>query len=450
MADLPILLNAQGLPMQRTPARPRMGEIAPSKMEGLLAPYIGELPLHPTSPARDATTGYVQAHELQVYRQTLRDERCAPALEQRLNAAVSVPWEVEPGGESAVDKAAAEDLEKRLRKLKFRRICRQLLNGVWYGWAVAEATWMRDDGGIGLKDLKVRSPDRFWWNEEGRLLLRTLKMPDGEPVPDRKFVVLARAGEHDDLPFAPGLARWCYWPVWMKRHGFQFWAVALERFGTPAVVGKYHPSATKKEQERLLELVQAAATGTGVAVPEDVMLELLEQKARTGDSFEAFLKYCDQLITTVLLGQSSTTDQGPWRGTAEVQQDVRDETVAADAQLLDEALNDTLARWLTEWNFPTAMTPVIRHDAEPPEDLDARAKREAIISATTGLRPTEQHVRDVYGGEWEERPQPEMQPGMERDENDDESALSSALIEHFTGPAGHPKRRTRRARRSMH
>lgn len=436
--------------VRRPPARPVMREIAPSRMEMLLAPYIGELPLQPDSPAREAITGDIQADRLQTYRQTLRDERCKAALEQRLNAAVSTHWEVEPGGPAAIDKAAAKDLEERLKKLKFRRICKQLLHGVWYGWAVAEVQWMRDGANVGLGSIKVRSPDRFWWNEDGALLLRTLKEPDGMPVPDRKFVVLAEPGEHDDLAFAPGLARWCYWPVWMKRNGMQFWAVALERFGTPAVVGKYHPSATEAEQERLLEIIQAAATGTGVAVPEDVMLELLEQKARTGDSFESFQRYCDQLITTVVLGQSSTTDQGPWRGTAEVQKDVRDETVEADVQLLDEALNDTVGRWLTEWNFPGAAVPVIRHDTEPADDLDARATRERVISETTGLRPTEKHILDVYGGEWEERPDMADPEGDdEGDENDPENRLSGAFDPPFTGPAGVTTHRTRPGGRRM-
>ena len=110
------------------------------------------------------------------------------------------------------------------------------------------------------------------------------------------------------------------------------------------------------------------------------------------------------MITTTILGQSSTTDQGQWRGTAEVQREVRDETIAADARLLDSALNTTIVRWLTGWNFPSAAIPQIRHDAEPADDLNARARREKIIAQTTGWRPTMEHVVDVYGGEWEDNP----------------------------------------------
>ncbi len=425
------------------------GEVAGSSIRDMLAPYIGELPLNPDAPARDAQHGLEQASQLQIYRQTLRDERCAAALDQRLNAAISTPWEVEPGGDADVDRQAAEDLSEQLGALDFPRISRQLLHGVWYGWAVGEAIWERDGGRVRLADLAIRSPDRFWWSVDGRLLLRTYNHPEGEPVPDRKFVVLARPGEHNDLPWAPGLARWCYWPVWMKRHGMQFWSVALERFGTPIMIGKFHPRASDPEQRKFLAIVQSIAAGTGGVIREDQVIEPLQSSSRTGDSFEQFCRYCDQLVTTTILGQSSTTDQGPWRGTAEVQRTIRDETVAADARLLDGALNTTVATWLTEWNHPGAATPMIRHDADPADDLDARAKREQIISQTTGWRPTMEHVTDVFGGEWEERPTTENAPPGDGDQEDDDAGLADPPFPVPAGITTHWPRRRRTTVRSL-
>ena len=150
--------------------------------------------------------------------------------------------------------------------------------------------------------------------------------------------------------------------------------------------------------------------GRGVAIPENQQIELLEKAQRSGGDFQAFVAYLDNAITTTLLGQSSTTDQGPWKGTVEIQKDVRDEVVAAG--MLDGALNRTVSRWLTEWNFPGAETPEIMRDAEPPEDLDKRAEREERITRITSLRPTKEHIEDVYGGEWEDKPEPEpMEPG---------------------------------------
>ena len=424
------------LPGERDPAAPPAGEIAASSIAGRLQQYIGELPADPRQPSRYADSWRDESNALRIYRTTLRDERCQAALDQRLDAAISRPWEVEAGGEDERDRNAADDLKMQLEAIDFDAVCRQLLHGVWYGYAIAEALWRREESRIVLGDLIVRAPDRFRWSPEGLPLLRTERNPLGEELPHGKFVVLARPGEHGDLPHGPGLARWCFWPVWLKRHGLKFWSVALEKFGAPSVVGKYPPNATTGQKAELLNLVHAYATSVGVTLPEGQDIEIVESARRAGGDFEQFVGYLDRQLTTTILGQSSTTDQGPWRGTAEVQKDVRDETVAADCRLLDNALNCTIARWLTVWNFQGAAFPRIRRDASPPEDLDARAKREETIARTTGLRPTQAHIEEVYGGEWEAAPKPaapvmpdgEALADDEAPPPDEGMALAAALI----------------------
>ena len=165
-----------------------------------------------------------------------------------------------------------------------------------------------------------------------------------------------------------------------------------------------------------------------MALPEGQSIELLRSASRTGGDFKDFIGYFDTAITTLLLGQSSTTDQGPWRGTAEIQKDVRDEIIASDCRLLDAALNTTIARWLTAWNFPGAALPLIVHDASPPEDLDKRASREETVGRTSGLRPTQAHVEEVYGGQWEPTPASPMQGP--------ESALAAGVQPRRGGRAG--------------
>ena len=382
------------------PAGPHFGEVAAASIAGRLQPYIGELPLNPRQPSRYAQRLRDDAHALRIYRDILRDERCQAALDQRLDAAIARPWTVEPGGDGALDRAAADDLARQLADAGFDAACRQLLHGVWYGYAIAEALWAEDGERVVLDRLAVRAPDRFRWSDEGEPLLRTDTHPLGEPLPAGKFVVLRRPGEHGDLPHGPGLARWCFWPVWLKRHGLKFWSVALERFGAPGVKGTYPRNATSEQKAELLALVESFATSLGVVLPEGQEIEIVDSAQRAGGDFQAFVAYLDRAIATTILGQSSTTDQGPWRGTAEVQRDVRDETVAADCRLLDDALGGTVARWLTAWNFPGAATPRIRRDASPPEDLDARARREAVIASTSGLHPTRAHIERTFGGEW--------------------------------------------------
>ena len=84
----------------RVPAGPPLGEVAAASIAGRLQPYIGELPLNPRQPSRYADRYRDEGHALQIYRDTLRDERCQAALDQRLDAAIARPWTVEPGGDT--------------------------------------------------------------------------------------------------------------------------------------------------------------------------------------------------------------------------------------------------------------------------------------------------------------------------------------------------------------
>ena len=428
------------MPEEKIPAAPSLVEVSPSAVKSLLEPYIGEVSKDPRRRASYYTGSFEESEAVRLYRDILRDERCDAALDQRLDAVISRPWEVEPGGPARRDRLAAESLREQLSAIRFNEACRQLLFAVWYGYAVAEAIWERDGlsasqagGRVILADLRVRAQERFRWGDSQELLLRTRSNPNGEKIPPGKFVVVKRAGDHGDVPHGPGKARWCYWPVWLKRHGLKFWCVALEKFGAPTPKGTYRRGAGQEEIDKLLELMRAVSTGTGIAVPEGQDIELMESARRAGGDYDAFVAYLDKILVTTILGQASTTDQGPWRGTAEIQKDVRDEVMIADARLLDAALNTTVSRWLTGWNFPGAAIPQIRRNAEPREDLDARAAREETVARTTGLRPTRRHVEQVYGGEWEpgevaagEPTAPPLTPALSQGEREKRAALQEA------------------------
>ena len=414
---VPQLLDHTGVPMrlnnaQRPMTRPPMAEVAgvATGIGSIMAPYIGEVSPDPREISRYRDAAFDDLLIYHTYRRTLADEQVYSTLNQRLDAAIAVPWTVKPGGTMRRDKTAAEALKEQLEALDFDKACRQMLFGIFFGYAAGEVIWSMDGARIGIADIRARATDRFRWSRDNELLLRTWNEPLGQPIPDKKFWVLTRPGEHGDQPHGVGLARWCYWPAWMRRNGHRFWAVALERFGSPVPVGTY-PKGDMESQAALLKAMDRLSTGSGIAISEGQKLDLLHGMKTIGTGQDAFSSYMDKMISKVILGQSSTTEQGPWRGTAEVQKDVRDEVIASDCRLLGESFTNSVATWFTAWNFPGAAIPQVIRDASPPEDLDKRAEREAKVSQMSGLRPTQAHVQDVYGGEWEQAPQPMAAPG---------------------------------------
>lgn len=177
----------------------------------------------------------------------------------------------------------------------------------------------------------------------------------------------------------------------------------------PTAVGKYPSGAVKADQKKLLDALAAIAQDAGVIVPEGMLIELLEA-ARGGatDSYEKMARYMDEQISECVLGETlSTTAQatGLGSGTATVQNEVRKEIAQADADEISETLNESLLRWIVDYNLPGAGYPTVWRDFKEATDTGALATRDKSIFAM-GFRPTLKYIQETYGGEWTERAVP--------------------------------------------
>ncbi|MDP2830184.1 MAG: DUF935 family protein [Sulfuricellaceae bacterium] len=340
-----------------------------------------------------------------IYREVLRDDHVKAALEQRFRAVIARPWEVKPGGKRAIDKAAADFLSEQLKALRWDAITEKMLYGVFYGHAVAEVLWEPQGNRVGIKDIKVRDRRRFGYDGAMRLRLKTLASPQGELLPDAKFWHFATGADHDDAPYGLGLAHWLYWPVWLKRNGMKFWAVFLEKFGTPTGLGHFPPGTSQADQSRLLSALQAIQRDSAIILPEGMEAKLLEATRGGTADHAAFVSLLNAAILVVSIGQTASTQGTPGKlGNDKEQGEVREDIVKADADLICMSFNATVVKWLTEYNFPGAALPQVWRNMEEEEDLNARSEREDKIQAW-GFKPAMAHIKDVYGGEWEERQQ---------------------------------------------
>lgn len=389
-----------------TPKTPERKEIATTQDgRDITRPWVDRLNVNPPDDSVLLERG---GGDYNLYREVLRDDHVKAAVEQRRRAVIARPWEVRPGGPRAIDKAAAKFLEENISTIGWDTLCEKMLMGVFYGFAVGECLWAPDGRYWRLDAVKVRDRRRFGFDGENRLRLKTLAQPLGELMPEKKFWTFATGADHDDAPYGLGLAHWLYWPVWFKRNGHRFWAVFLERFGTPAAVGRYPNATPEAEQRKLLEALRALRRDAAITVPEGIVIELLEATRSGTADYATFVAQMNAAILVATIGQTASTQGTPGKlGNDDAQNDVRMDIVKADADLLSASFNASVAKWLTEWNFPGAAVPGIWRVIEEPEDLKARAERDKNIFEI-GYKPTLKYVTDTYGGEWEAAPTPPL------------------------------------------
>lgn len=371
-----------------------------------------------TRDGRDITRGYVSPFELlqpqdsvlrargngnyEIYREVLRDDQVKATFEQRRLAITSREWEVIPGGDKRIDKKAAESLTEQLKAIKWDAVTDKMLYGVFYGHAVSELLYARDGAEVVLDQVRVRDRRRFGYDGDGNLRLLTMSNPNpGELLEPRKFWSFATGADHDDEPYGLGLAHWLYWPVFFKRGGIKFWLIFLEKFGQPTAKGEYPSNATPEEKSRLLGALEAISTDSGVILPQGMAIELIEA-ARSGTAdYTALYDRMNAAIAKVTLGQTLTTEAVGGQYKADVQMDVRQDLVKADADIVCESFNRGPARWLTDWNYPGAAYPRVWRRIEDEPDLKPQAERDEIISRM-GFKPTLKYIKDTYGGDWRE------------------------------------------------
>jgi phage gp29-like protein len=379
-----------------------------------------------TEDGRDITRGYVDnldllpindtvlaakgGGNLQLYEQLYSDDQVKLCFDQRQLGLISKEWYVEAGGTGRADKKAAALVEEALKHVAWDNSTQKMLMGVFYGYGVAECLWAPDGSTIMLDALKVKRQRRFGFAPDGSLRLLTTHRPQGEVLPPRKFWAFATGATDDDEPYGLGLGHWLYWPVWFKRNVTKFWLVYLEKFGMPTAVGKYPPGAAPDEKKKLLAAVRAVHRDSGITIPESMMIELLEASRASGADYAAFWDRMNSTISKIILGQSFSTEGHGGQYKGDNLMDVREDLIKADADLINKSFTQTVATWLTDWNYPGAAVPQVWRRVDDEPDLKATSETHKNVFAL-GYRPTLAEVKETYGGDWEEAKPAQPEPG---------------------------------------
>ena len=328
---------------------------------------------------------------------TRSDSRVAAVFQQRILSVTSYDWEITPGDETPQAQEAADFIKAQIKHIRFNDITEKLLWARFYGYSVAEAIWKISGNQYVLDAIKVRNARRFAFRANGELLLRTFDNYDGIELPDKKFMVIRSGATHSDKPYGEGLIEWLYWPARFKRLGISEWALFLEKFASPTVVGKYPNNTSEKEAQALLAVAQNIRTDTAAVMPENMLIELIEG-ARSGRAdYLPFAESMEKIITQVILGQTMTTDDGSSNSQAQVHQNVANKFVKSDIDMVTESFNDTIIKWLMAWNFdPKTPMPLLTRPMPDKTDEVARSGSYKTLYEI-GFKPTQERVDSDFG-----------------------------------------------------
>jgi phage gp29-like protein len=359
--------------------------------------FVGAI--HKWLPSQDSLLEQKSGGDLELYELVAQDDQVKSCLQQRFRALVAKDWEVIPGGEKRIDKQAAEHLEKQLEAINWDNCNEKMLFGIHYGYSAAEILWERQDDKVGIAAIKVRNRRRFHFNADQDLVLKTMQNPLGEDLPERKFWHFCTGADHDDEPYGRGLGHWLYWPTFFKRNGVRWWLKFIEKYAKPTRLGKYPAGATQGEKDVLWNALDSFGDDDRSMIPEGLEMLFLES-ARSGTvDYKALCDQMDGAIAKIILSQTMTTDNGSSRSQAEVHEGVKDEVIESDSDLLCESFNNSVATWLTDWNFPGAAYPKVRRKIQVDPDPAAMADTDTKLQGL-GISLKPEAIATKYGEDY--------------------------------------------------
>lgn len=206
------------------------------------------LPLWAGRLSLDTNTRLRGRQGMQIYRQMLLDEPACAALKTAILTLFRTDMQVQPGGESAADDAAAEFVEQCLDDMhdSLSTTLRQMAGALDYGFGIHEIVYKRrsggsgskyDDGCIGWASWALRRQDtleRWETDKKGRIVAFTQRpAPDYtlRTIPLTKAIHLI-ADDSEGSPEGRSIYRGMYRYWYMVTQFEMLMGISLERFGT--------------------------------------------------------------------------------------------------------------------------------------------------------------------------------------------------------------------------
>jgi len=334
---------------------------------------------------------------LKLYDEVDRDAHAGSVLQTRYLSVAGREWEILAADDSDPAREIAGQVKEILETSNLTQAFQELLQAVLYGFFVGEVMWQVRAGQVIPRMIMGKHPRRFSFSMDRELRLLTPQdMIEGEEVPNRKFIVFTFGSS--DNPYGKGLGQKLWWPVWFKKNGIKFWLMFLEKFGMPTAVGKYPAGTHPDQQQALLDAIDAIQNETGVKIPDTMAIDLLEASRQGRVTYETLCEYMDRQISKAVLGQTASTEGTPGKlGNEDSQEGVRQDILKADADLLCECLNDTLIKWIVDYNFPgVSEYPTIWIRTEQEQDLKSLADRDSTLVKDIGLDVGKRYFYETY------------------------------------------------------
>ena len=285
------------------------------------------------------------------------------------------------------------NIDYRLKR-GWENVIRALLHSREDGKAVLELKWAWQPNGPWkgswvIDDILHCNPDHFNFaynkvvneltgevNYERVMYYNPFGGLGGTPTPPGKFLLYSfdRSYENDE---GNSILNKLDIFDWYQRNNFIFWMTDLNRYGSPIIRGTYPRGSTEPQIQALLDAIDSIQQETGIAIPEDQTIEILQATRNGVAGFELLNQIINAIIAVVIAGNALALEsggQGSYALAKATAAEIRQIILHALATNIDQVFNHQLIYWWMTYNYPRTME-YPRHQLLPPRDNNSVAEQ---------------------------------------------------------------------------
>lgn len=268
------------------------------------------------------------------------------------------------------------------------------------GYNVGEIVYkdLVDDGLIGIDYLsnKADQIDKYLPQKDGALKFKGEDEP--ELIDTAVKHILIRNKPTSKNPMGKAVLSRAYLPVFLRTKGYDFWAVFMDRYAIPFMLGKAGSPTT--DLDKMSEAMWGAVQGSVIVVGKDDDIQLLHNSSN-GDAFNAFERSANKRIQKLILGRVKISDmENGSRSAVETDDKVRSGRMLSTLKLVSKAVQHLLDALITvnqEYKGKFAGVDKVYFEFEQESEISKeRAERDAQLAGTGQIKFTKDYFIDKY------------------------------------------------------
>lgn len=283
------------------------------------------------------------------------DPHVHSCVQSRKTGILAMNWEIKDG----INTKFNEIVKQNFDKLNLLSLISNILDAIFYGYQVLEIIWMQDEySNFVVIDIQSKPIEWFFFDNNNNLRFRSRNNPQGELLPNNKFLVPIHNPKYDN-PYGEALLGKCYWATTIKNMGFRFWVNFLEKYGMPLVIGQYTYPPSPEELASLSQRLNELVNSQTIATPSDVNIEIKDiGQSKSVDLYLQLIKLANNEISKALLSETLTTEIDSGSYAASVTHfKVRREVILGDKFLVEQTINELIENIAKVNNFETRNLP---------------------------------------------------------------------------------------------